>query len=153
VSLPFDAPIVRDFLRDSLVAHVASRSAAGRPFVTPIWFTPHAGVLWMTTGLNTRLGQNIARNPEVTLLLWSEMQPRKGEALRIRAQATCHAGLPPWAVLLRIARRYYVAPGALISEFSNMTRWMLRVRYYAQVEGGPAYVCLSPLDAQVIPAP
>jgi hypothetical protein len=151
--LPLDAPVVREFLRDSLVAHVASRSAAGRPFVTPLWFTPHAGVLWVTTGLDTRLVRNVARQPEVTLLLWGEARQRTGEALRIRARATCHAGLPAWAVLLRIAMRYYLAPGALASEFSNVTRWLLRTRYYAQVGGGPGHVCLVPLDAEVVPAP
>jgi hypothetical protein len=62
-------------------------------------------------------------------------------------------GLPPWAVLLRIAARYYLAPGALASELGNVTRWLLRVRYYAQVGGGPGHVRLVPLNAEVIPAP
>ena len=149
--LPHDAPVVREFLDDSLVAHVASRSAAGRPFVTPLWFTPHAGELWVTTGLRTRLARNIASHPEVTLLLWSETRPRSGEALRLRARATCHAGLPPWAVLLRIATRYYLAPGALACELGNATRWGLRMRYYAGVGGGPAHVRLVPVDAEIVP--
>jgi len=151
--LPPDAPVVQEFLRDSLVAHVASRSAAGRPFVTPLWCTPHAGVLWVTTGLETRLARNVARQPEVTLLLWGEARQRPGEALRLRARATRHAGLPPWAVLLRIAARYYLAPGALASELGNVTRWLLRARYYAQVDGGPGHVRLVPLDAEVVTVP
>jgi|SRR5215472_6817253 len=151
--LPPDAPVVRKFLHDSLVAHVASRSAAGRPFVTPLWFTPHAGVLWVTTGLGSRLARNISHQPEVTLLLWGEAGRRPDGALRLRARATCHAGLPPWAVLLRIAARYYLARGALASELGNATRWPLRARYYAQVGGGPGHVRLMPLDAEVILAP
>jgi hypothetical protein len=151
--LPPDAPIVREFLRDSLVAHVASRSAAGQAFVTPLWYTPHAGELWVTTGLGTRLARNVARQPEVTLLLWGETRRRPAEALRLRARATRHAGLPPWAVLLRIAARYYLAPAALASEFANVTRWGLRARYYAQVDGGPGHMRLVPLDAEVVPAP
>jgi hypothetical protein len=150
--LPPDAPVVREFLRDSLVAHVASRSAVGRRFVTPLWFTPHAGVLWVTTGLDTRLARNVSRQPEVTLLPWGEARRRPGGALRLRARASCHAGLPPWAVLLRIAARY-LAPGALASELGNVTRWLLRARYYAQVGGGPGHVRLVPLNAEVIPAP
>src|SRR5262249_57885810 len=55
VMLSPDSPVVGEFLRNSLVAHVASRSATGRAFVTPLWYTPHAGVLWVTTGLGTRL--------------------------------------------------------------------------------------------------
>ena len=151
--LPPDAPVVREFLRESLVAHVASRSVAGRPFVTPLWFTPHAGVLWVTTGFDTRLARNIERQPEVTLLFWGEARRRPGEALRMRAAATRHPGLPPWAVLFRIATRYYLAPKALASELGNVMRWSLRARYYAQVEGGPAHVRLVPLAAELVPTP
>lgn len=148
-----DAPLVREFLRDSLVAHVASRSAAGTPFVTPLWFTPHAGELWVTTGFETRLARNVARQPEVTLLLWGEARRRPGDALCLRARATRHAGLPPWPVLLRIAARYYLAPGALASELGNVTRWPLRARYYSQVGGGPGHVRLVPLAAELMAAP
>src|SRR5262245_58722416 len=111
------------------------------------------GVLWVTTGLDTGLGRNVARQPEVTLLLWGEARRRPGGALRLRARATRHAGLPPWAVLLRIAARYYLAPGALASELGNVTRWLLRARYYAQVGGGAGHVRLVPLDAEVVTAP
>jgi len=120
------------------------------PFVTPLWFTPYDGVLWVTTGLGTRLAKNVGHQPEVTLLLWGERRGRPGEALRLRTRATCHAGLPPWPVLLRIAARYYLAPGALASELGNVTRWRLRARYYAQVSGGPAHVRLVPLDAELL---
>ncbi len=148
-----DAPLVREFLRGSLVAHVASRSAAGRPFVTPLWFTPHAGVLWVTTGFDTRLAKNVERNPEVTLLLWGEARSRAEGPLRLRARATRHPGLPPWPVLLRIALRYYLAPGALASELPNATRWPLRARYYAEVAGGPGHVRLVPLSAELLTRP
>lgn len=151
--LPPDAPVVQEFLRDSLVAHVASRSAAGRPFVTPLWFTPHGGELWVTTGLGTRLGKNVAHQPELTLLLWGEARRRPGELLRLRARATRHAGLPPWPVLLRIAARYYLAPGALASELGNVTRWVLRARYYAGIGGGPGHLRLVPLDAEIVTTP
>jgi hypothetical protein len=148
-----NAPLVREFLRDSLVAHVASRSAAGHPFVTPLWFTPHAGVLWVTTGFDSRLARNIAQQPKVTLLLWGESRRRSGEVLQLRTEATRHAGLPPWTVLMRIAARYYLAPRALASEFQNATRWLLRARYYAQIGGGAGHVRLVPLAAEVVGRP
>ena len=56
-------------------------------------------------------------------------------------------------VLVRIAARYYLAPGALASEFGNVTRWRLRARYYAGVGGGPGHVRLVPLDADLLAAP
>jgi hypothetical protein len=148
-----DAPLVREFLRDSLVAHVASCSAAGHPFVTPLWFTPHAGALWVTTGFDSRLARNIVHQPRVTLLLWGESRRRPGDALRLYAEATRHAGLPAWTVLARIAARYYLAPRALASEFQNAARWSLRARYYAQVGGGPGHVRLVPLAAEVVRKP
>ncbi len=148
-----DAPLVREFLHGSLVAHVASRSKAGRPFVTPLWYTPHAGTLWVTTGYDTRLAKNVAQNPEITLLLWGETLGRPGDALRVRARATRHQGLPPWAVLVRIALRYYLAPGALATELANVTRWSLRARYYAEVGGGPGHVRIVPFEADLVTAP
>lgn len=151
--IPVDAPPVREFLRDSLVAHVASRSAKGAPFVTPLWFTPHAGVLWVTTGFESRLARNVERQPEVTLLLWGEMRRHPGEALRVRARASRHPGLPPRTVLLRIAARYYLAPRALASELGNVARWPLRARYYSEVGGGPGHVRLVPLNAEVVTTP
>lgn len=149
--LPPDAPIVREFLRDSLVAHVASRSTRA-PFATPIWFTPHGDALWLTTGLGSRLARNIERHPEVVLLLWGEARRSRGEVLRVRAHATCHPGLPPWPVLARIALRFYLAPSALPSELRNMGRWGLRRSYYASVKGGPAHLRFVMIDGELLPA-
>ncbi|HZR81996.1 MAG TPA: pyridoxamine 5'-phosphate oxidase family protein [Candidatus Binatia bacterium] len=144
-----DSPIVREFLRNSLVMHIASRSARA-PFVTPIWFTPHGDTLWITTGSGTRLAKNVERHPEVVLLLWGERHRSRGEVLRVRARATCHAGLPPWPVLVRIALRFYLAPGALASELRNAGRWGLRARYYAEVKGGPGHIRLVVTGAELM---
>lgn len=151
--LSLDAPIIQKFVRDSLVAHVASRSPAGRPFVTPLWFTPHDGVLWITTGLGTRLARNLAGHSEVILLLWGDRSRDGGELLRLRARATVHSGLPPGPVLLRIAMRYYLAPQALASELRNVTRWSLRARYYAQISGGAGHVRVVPIAAEIVSRP
>jgi pyridoxamine 5'-phosphate oxidase-like protein len=149
--LAADAPIVREFVRDSRVAHVASRSARA-PFATPIWFTPYGDALWLTTGLGSRLARNIERHPEVMVLLWGEARRSRGEVLRLRAHATCHPGLPPWAVLARIALRFYVAPAALSSELRNASRWGLRTRYYAEVKGGAGHLRFTILDAELLHA-
>jgi hypothetical protein len=148
-----DAPLVQEFVRDSLVTHIASRSPAGRPFVTPIWFTAYEGVLWMTTGLGTRVAKNVTAHPNVTLLLWGDRHPKRSDVLRLHARATVHAGLPPWAVLYRIAMRYYLAPQALTSELRNVTRWSLRARYYAQISGGAGHVRVVPVAAETLPKP
>ena len=103
--LPPSAPVVVDFLRGSMVALVATVSAKGRPFMTPLWFVVDKGTLYLTTGTATWTARNVARQPEVALLLTGEGLTRPGEALRLRGTATVQPGLPPWRVLLRIAAK------------------------------------------------
>jgi len=148
---PTDAAVAA-FLADSMVALFATLSPAGRPFVTPIWFVADDGMLYMTTGRETRAARNIARHPEVTILLGGE-GARRDTVLRLRGTATCHAGLPPWRVLLRIAAKYYLAPGALAVELRHAAQWGLRARYYAQVPGGAGYLRIVPTAAEILPQP
>ena len=70
--LPPSAPVVVDFLHGSMVALVATVSATGRPFVTPLWFVVDGGTLYLTTGTATWAARNVARQPEVALLLTGE---------------------------------------------------------------------------------
>ena len=151
--LPPSAPVVGDFLRGSMVALVATVSARGRPFVTPLWFVVDGGILYLTTGTATWAARNVARQPEVALLLTGERLTRPGEALRLHGKATIQAGLPPWRVLLRIAAKYYAAPAALAVELSNATKWGLRARYYAQVKGGAGYLRVVPTEGDLLRRP
>jgi uncharacterized pyridoxamine 5'-phosphate oxidase family protein len=151
--LPPSAPVVVDFLRGSMVALVATVSAKGRPFMTPLWFVLDGGMLYLTTGTATWAARNVARHPDVALLLTGEKLTRPGEALRLRGTATIHPGLPPWRVLLRFALKYYAAPGGLAVELSNATKWGLRARYYAQVKGGAGYLRIVPTGGEILPRP
>ena len=150
---PTDDPTVRAFLRASMVAQVATRSARGHPFVTPLWFVIDRGVLYVTTGPGTWVGRNVADNPEVVLLLGGEHGGWSGRVLRLRGTATCHRGLPSWRVLVRIAVKYYVSPGALRVELRNLRRWHLRWGYYGQLRGGVGYVRIVPTTGEVLPNP
>lgn len=140
--------IVGAFLHDSMVALVATVSAKGNAFVTPLWFVADDGVVYMTTGPQSRLGRNVAAGSAVTMLFTGEHGSHGDRALRLRGAATVHTGLPSWRVLLRIAAKYYVAPGALATELANAAKWRLRTRYYAQ--GGVGYVRVVPRDAEVL---
>jgi hypothetical protein len=71
----------------------------------------------------------------------------------MRGSATTHAGLPPWRVLLRIALKYYVAPRAMLMELTNVRKWPLRARYYAQVPGGAGYLRVVPASAALVAKP
>jgi predicted pyridoxine 5'-phosphate oxidase superfamily flavin-nucleotide-binding protein len=146
-------PAVRGFLRDSLVVHVATVSPKGRPFVTPLWFVVDDGVLYVTTGTATRAARNVSAGSAVTLVFTGEHGRDGAHALRVRGSATSHAGLPPWRVLLRIAVKYYVAPRALVTELTNVVKWPLRARYYAQVAGGAGYLRIVPTSAALVPRP
>ena len=151
--LPPTDPIVRAFLAGSMVAHVATVSRAGRPFVTPLWYVNEGGILWLTTGLQTRAARNVVHRPQVRVLLRGERLARRGETLRLQATASRHAGLPPWRVLVRIAAKYYVAPGGLLTELANVARWRLRTRYYAQVAGGAGHLVIVPSSAELLHRP
>jgi len=144
---------VRTILRDAMIVDLATVSAKRRPFVTPIWFVAEDGVLYMTTGTGTRAAKNIAAQPAVTLLFAGAHAERAAPVLRVRGTATCHAGLPPWRVLVRIAAKYYLSPSGLGSELANVAKWRLRVRYYAQVAGGPGHLRVVPAEAELLPRP
>jgi hypothetical protein len=136
--------LARAFLLGSMIAQVGTLSAKGRPFVTPLWFVLHHGVLFITTGAETWAGKNIQQHPEVTLLFSGERAGRPDQVLRLRGTATCHRGLPSWAVLLRVAAKYYASPRALRVELGNARRWRLRSLYYGQVKGGFGYIRVVP---------
>jgi hypothetical protein len=138
--LPAD-PAVRAFLRRSLVVHMATLSPKRRPFVTPLWFVLHRGVLYITTGPETRAGKNTRQHPEVTLLFHGERVRGSDHVLRLRGTATCHPGPPSWPVLLRLAAKYYLSPRALRAELRNVRKWRLRGRYHRQAaEAGEGHV-------------
>jgi Pyridoxamine 5'-phosphate oxidase len=149
---PTDAA-VRAFLRRSLIVQVATLSPKRRPFVTPLWFVAHRGVLYITTGPETRAGKNIAQHPPVTLLCSGERADRPDEVLRLRGTATCERGLPSWPVLLRIAAKYYLSPRAASVELRNARKWRLRSLYYGQVKGGFGHIRVVPDTCEFLTRP
>jgi predicted pyridoxine 5'-phosphate oxidase superfamily flavin-nucleotide-binding protein len=151
--LPPSDPVVRAFVAGSMVAHLATVSRAGRPFLTPLWFVADGGTLYLTTGLATRAATNLAHTPDVALLLVGEHLARAGDTLRLRGTATRQGGLPPLRILLRIAAKYYIAPGGLASELANVSRWRLRALYYAQVRGGAGHLRIVPTGAELLRRP
>jgi len=144
-------PRVRAFLGNSMVVQLATRSPKGRPFMTPLWFVVDRGELYITTGPDSWTGKNIVRHPEVALLFHGEGSRGSDQVLRLRGAATCHHGLPPWRVLLRIAAKYYASPRALRVELPNARKWRLRALYYAQVKGGPGHIRVLPTAADFLP--
>jgi hypothetical protein len=139
VPSPFD-PEVRAFLRHSMVALVATRSANARPFITPLWFVADGGTLFITTGAESWTGRNVSRHPDIVMLFTAERAGRTDRVLRLRGTASARRGLPPWRVLVRIAAKYYASLQALRVELRNRRKWGLRTRYYKQTKGGPGHI-------------
>lgn len=150
---PPSDPEVRAFLRQSMVALVATRSATERPFMTPLWFVAGGGTLFIATGAESWTSRNVSRHPEITLLFSGEKSGRTDRVLRLRGTASVQRGLPPWRVLLRIAAKYYASPRALRVELRNTGKWHLRKRYYAQLKGGPGHIRVVPTIAEFLPRP
>jgi hypothetical protein len=146
-------PDVQAFLRGSLVAQVGTLSPKGRPFVTPLWFVVDRGALYITTGVETRAGKNVALHPAVVLLFSGEHAEGPPRCLRLRGAATCHRGLPAWRILFRVLAKYYLMPQALLSELRNARHWRLRQRYYGQARGGAGYIRVVPTAVDFLARP
>jgi len=127
-----DDPAVRELLAISLVARVATRSRAGAPALTPLWFVADDGHLYATTGQATLAARNAKACPEIAVLFDGEAAGPRERVLRLRGRATVHDELPAWRVLARFALKYYV--GGFASELRHARQWRLRQRYYAQGE-------------------
>jgi hypothetical protein len=136
-----------------MVALVATRSASGRPFMTPLWFVVDGGTLFFATGAGSWTSRNVSRHPDVALLFGGERAGPTDRILRLRGAATAVPGLPPWRVLLRIAAKYYLHPPALRVELRNLAKWRLRSRYHGQVKGGPAHLRVVPTTAEFLSRP
>jgi hypothetical protein len=146
-----DDPAVRDILRRSMVARVATRSPAGGAFVTPIWFIVDGGQLVMATSEQSLTARNLRAHPELVLLLEADREGRAGAVLRLRGSGTVRRGFPSLRRLIRIGLKYYVVPGGLWVELANVWRWRLRQRYYAQ--GRPVVIEVTPVSAELLPGP
>jgi hypothetical protein len=139
------------FLAQSMVATVATRSPRGRAFVTPLWFVAVDGRLHLVTGLGTRAIRNVAHDPAVVLLLHGELGGGPRRVLRVRGTARVRVGVPSWASLLRMARKYYLSPAAVASELRHVAQWMLRIRYDAQ--STPAHLEIAPETMEFLDGP
>ncbi len=144
---------MRAFVRRSMIVQVATLSPKGRPFMTPLWFVADGGAIYITTGPETWAGRNVRQHPQVALLFRGERMRRSDRVLRLRGTATCHRGLPPWRVLLRIGAKYYLSPRALPVELRNARKWRLRRLYYGQAKGGFGYVRVVPTAGEFLPRP
>jgi PPOX class probable F420-dependent enzyme len=91
------------FLGEGNVAVLTTVDAKGRPHGTPIWYVYEDGVFIMSTGAGSQKHRNIARNPNVTLVIDKRTLPYY--ALMAQGQAELGPALPE-DLRRRIAARY-----------------------------------------------
>jgi hypothetical protein len=145
----WDDPAVRELLATSFVARVATRSPAGTPALTPLWFVADGGHLYAMTGQATLSARNARARPAIAVLLDGEGAGPRSRLLRLRGRATVHGELPSWRVLARFAVKYYL--GGLASELRHAAKWRLRQLYYSQ--GALAVLDFVPESAEWIGQP
>lgn len=146
-----DDPEVRAVLRRSMIARLATRSPAGGPFVTPIWFVVVGERVVMATGEQSVSVRNLRVHPEAVLLFEADRGGEAASVLRLRGPAVVRPGFPSVGALIRIGLKYYVAPGGLRCELANLSRQRLRRRYYGQSQ--PAVIEVTPHSAELLPQP
>ena len=144
-----DDPRVRAILQHAMIARLATRSTAGGPFVTPIWFVVAGDRLIMATGAQTLSVRNLRSHPEAVLLLDADRHRRDAGMLSLRGTATVRLGPLSFGELVRVARKYFL--GGLRGELANLARQKLRQRYYAQSE--PAVIEMRLQSAELLPYP
>lgn len=141
---PFRSPNLEVAVRNSRVMILASRSPKGTPFAVPLWFVPHHGRFYATTSASSWTVRNVAASPHVALLLGGEGRDDANRLL-VRGCARAVRGIPPPAVLARIAWLYYLQPQFAAVELSHIRLWALRMRYYGQSQA--AHIVITPQAA------
>ncbi len=137
-----DDPAVRAFLRQSMIARVATLSRNGRPSVTPIYFVCVNGNIWVGTSEWTLAARDAKADPRVVILFEAERGPRTGRVLRIAGRAVVRTDPQAQrAYNLRTALKYVLTPGGLRHYLGHLAMRPLMRRYHAQsAEKGRACV-------------
>jgi uncharacterized pyridoxamine 5'-phosphate oxidase family protein len=129
----FDDPEIREFLARSMIVRMASLSPKGQPIIRCLWFVCRQGRIYTFTAENTPTGRGICVHPDVSLLFDGERGPRSSRVLRVRGRAVYRRerGLVA-RVLLRIARKYFLAAPGLRNLWAHSKTVPPAVRFYAE---------------------
>lgn len=145
---------VREFVDDSLVLRIATRSPQGNPDLIPLFFVRWRGRYYMTPRSENPVVRDLERDPAVVLLFDGESGHQEGSVLRIRGRArflTEKATVRP--VTLRMARRYYLAPGGFWNALRNVRLFGVRARYYRERTGESGVIEVVPESAEFLAVP
>ncbi len=129
----FDDPEIREFLARSMIVRMASLSPKGQPIIRCLWFVCRQGRIYTFTAETTPTGRGICVHSDVSLLFDGERGPRSSRVLRVRGRAVYRRerGLVA-RVLLRIARKYFLAAPGLRNLWAHAKTVPPAVRFYAE---------------------
>lgn len=148
--LPLSAE-ARRVLRASRTVLVGTVSARGRPFLTPVYFVWVGSDVYVTTGPASWTGRNVRATGRATLVFGGE-GGSDDVRLEVRGPARCVDGWHPPLVLVLLALRYYLAPGALLDALRHRRQLGLRQRYHAATTQ-MGYVVVRAAQVQLMRAP
>ena len=126
-------PAIRNFIRRSMVARIATLSRSGRPSITPLYFVYANGHIWLGTSDWTLAAREAKADPRVSVLLEIERKPADRRILRITGTANVRTDAKTWRpYVLRTALKYVLAPGGIRNQLANLNLVQANRRYHVQ---------------------
>jgi uncharacterized pyridoxamine 5'-phosphate oxidase family protein len=145
---PLDNREVGRALTRARIVRIATLSAGWRPHLTPLWFAPFGGRLYMAVREGSPAARDITGNPQVALLF-----EERDRVLRIRGRAVFRKEAVIRRELFHFTPRYFLSPGAVRDTLANLPRLRARLRYYAERGGEGGFIEVTPESAEFLPKP
>ncbi len=131
-----DDPEVRRFIRQAMVARIATLSRNGRPSITPLYFVYVNGHIWLGTADWTLAAREVKANSRVSVLLEIERNPTSRRTLRVTGSASVETDANTLRTSdLRTVFKYILPPGALLNRLAHRHLRRALSGYHAQSAG------------------
>ncbi len=128
-----DDPNVQKFIRQSMVARIATLSRSGRPSITPLYFNYVEGHIWLGTASWTLAAREVNADARVSILFQHERNPKDQRVLRVTGTALVRTDSETMKLSNRLmAFKYVLRPGGLLNRLLNLRLLEVLRRYRAQ---------------------
>ena len=112
---------VRDFIRQSMVARIATLSQSGRPSITPLYFVVVKDHIWLGTADWTLAAREAKADLRVSILFQIEQNLKDHRILRIMGNANVRTDAKTMrSSNLRMAFKYILTPGGIRNMGTNV---------------------------------
>lgn len=148
-----DDPIIRDVLRRSMVARIATLSRSARPSITPIYFVCLNGHIWLGTSDWTLAAREVQADRRVSLLFNVEQDSHDHRLVRITGRATVRTDAAAQRAYNRqVASKYILNPRGIFHYLAHLRQYLLMHRYHAQSaeKGQPCVIEVTPEKVELL---